>query len=363
MSEFVRIATIAMKAMLGDHAELELVLLSSPGSSGARVSIFRHSRTEKLFAVKCANEARVSLKNEIARRDYLKPYFEGHLPRVLMFQVIDGYEVMISECRGLNTLHQLIVQSELPHAYMLNIWEDISAKLLDMWQKTRSEYQPELNPRNFSARMQRIKDGVQGIKLLERSLEQLWELPVKVNGRKYSSLADTFREIQNIETPDFGVLCHGDPQPSNFIVDQNGHWNCIDWEWAGGPHDWRMMMAHLHGWWTTRCLALTKDPSVKVSKDVLELEYDAFVPTHLLSYQNTSIGLLKSMAPTAQERVRAINGVNRYLAALYLGEVRFLPLWGRNAFTVPMLAQAVMAVSNENDADGGPFKISLNEEE
>lgn len=363
MSEFVRIATMAMKTMLGDHAEVELVLLSSPGSSGARVSIFRHSRTEKLFAVKCANESRVSLKHEIARREHLKPYFEGYLPQVLMFQVIDGYEVMVSECRGLNTLHQLIIQSELPHEYMLNIWEDISAKLLNMWQKTRCDYQLELNPRNFSARMQRIEDGVQEVELLGTSIKQLWELPIKINGRKHPSLAETFREIQNIETPDFGVLCHGDPQPSNFIVDRNGHWNCIDWEWSGGPHDWRMMMAHLHGWWTTRCLALNKDPSVKVSEDVLELEYDAFVPEHLLRYQNASIALLKSMAPTAKERVRAINDINRYLAALYLGEVRFLPLWGRKAFTVAMLAQAVMAVSNENDADGGPFKISLNEEE
>ena len=363
MSEFVRIATMAMKAMLGDHAELELVLLSSPVSSGARVSIFRHSRTEKLFAVKCANESRVSLKHEIARREHLKPYFEGHLPQVLMFQVIDGYEVMISECRGLNTLHQLIVQSELPHEYMLNIWEDISAKLLNMWQKTRCDYQPEMNPRNFSARMQRIEDGVQKIELLGTSLEQLWDLPTKINGIMHPSLANTFREIYKIQAPDFGVMCHGDPQPSNFIVDQNGHWNCIDWEWAGGPHDWRMIMAHLHGWWTTRCLALTKDPSVKVSEGVLELEYSAFVPEHLIRYQNVSISLLKSMVPTVEERVSAINDVNRYLAVLYLGEVRFLPLWGRNAFTVPMLAQAVMTVSSESNVASSPFKISLNEEE
>jgi hypothetical protein len=52
MSEIVRVATKAMRMMLGEQDDHELVLISFPGSSGARVSIFRHSRTNSLYAVK-----------------------------------------------------------------------------------------------------------------------------------------------------------------------------------------------------------------------------------------------------------------------------------------------------------------------
>jgi len=48
MSEIVRVATKAIRMMLREQDGPELVLIASPGSSGARVSIFRHSRTDSL---------------------------------------------------------------------------------------------------------------------------------------------------------------------------------------------------------------------------------------------------------------------------------------------------------------------------
>jgi thiamine kinase-like enzyme len=344
MSEFVRVATKAMKTMLGDQCELELVLLSSPGSSGARVSIFRHLRTGNLFAVKCASNSRISLQNEISRREHLVPHFREHLPHVLSCQIVEDYEVMISECRGINTLHQIIMRSEWPHERTLGIWNDIAQSLLSMWHKTTCRYEPALNPRNFAARLERIENGLKPVTIGDFCISKIWDSPVRVNNVQYPSLGETINEIKKIEHPSIGVFCHGDPQPSNFTVDDEGRWNCIDWEWSGGPHDWRMMLAHLYGWWPTRCLSLMTEPAVRMSAGELILEHDAFIPSHLHAYQNVTRDLFYSMATTSSEQSRATRDINRYLAALYLGEIRFLALWGREAFAVPMLAQAVAVV-------------------
>jgi hypothetical protein len=160
MSEIVRVATKAMRIMLGEQDDHELVLISFPGSSGARVSIFRHSHTNSLYAVKCVVGSRVSLMDEIGKRETLVPYLRNHLPRVLWCQVVDGFEVMISECRGIHTLHHLIVNSDMPYSRLLAVWKDVVESLVRMWKSSQHQFQEPLCPRFFPARLRRIKDGV-----------------------------------------------------------------------------------------------------------------------------------------------------------------------------------------------------------
>lgn len=344
MSEIVRVATKAMRMMLGEQGDFELIPISFPGSSGARVSIFRHSRTNSLYAVKCVIGSRVSLVDEIGKREILVPYLWNHLPRILWCQVVDGFEVMISECRGIHTLHHLIVNSDMPHNRLLDVWKDVVESLVRMWKSSLHQFQEQLCPRFFPARLQRIKDGVGSTLVGGVNLADCWNLPVFVNGDEYSSISESFEKIARVGKPARGVVCHGDPQPSNIIVGENDTWYCVDWEWSGSHHDWRMMLAHLYGWWSTRCMVLVSESVVRVDQSRLVIEHDAFVPSHLRSYQDVALSAASMMFRGFPDE-ETVDDINRFLAALYFGELRFLGLWGRKAFATSMLAQAIVTAN------------------
>lgn len=157
-----------------------------------------------------------------------------------------------------------------------------------------------------------------------------------------------------------GVVCHGDPQPSNIVVGNSDEWYCVDWEWAGSNQDWRMMLSHLHGWWSTRCLALVAEPSAGVSGGCLKITYDAFLPAHLRPYQGIAMqaALAMSDGNLCEEDIRDIN---RFLAALYFGELRFLGLWGREAFASAILGQAVITI-NQLGQGSQQFQFSQRKE-
>jgi serine/threonine protein kinase len=334
----------AIKMMIGEQDTLELVLIASPGSSGARVSIFRHSRTNFLYAVKCVNSSRVSLVDEIGKRETLMPYLYNHLPRVLWCQVVDDFEVMISECRSVHTLHHLIVNSNIPQNRLLAVWKDVVESLVVMWKTSQHQFQESLCPRYFSARLKRIMDGVGSSIVGGVKLSNCWNLPVVVNGNEYASISESFECITHVKTPTSGVVCHGDPQPSNIVVSEDGKWYCVDWEWSGSHHDWRMMIAHLYGWWSTRCIVLASESVVHVEQRRLVIEYDAFIPDHLQSYQEVVLSAASMMFGGFPDE-ETVRDINRFLSLLYFGELRFLHLWGREAFLASVLAQAVITAN------------------
>lgn len=352
MSEIVRVATKAMRMMLGEQDDPELVLISFPGSSGARVSIFRHSRTDSLYAVKCVTCSRVSLVDEIGKREILVPYLRDNLPRVLWCRLVDGFEVMVSECRGIHTLHHLIVNSDMPHSRLLAVWKDVVESLVRMWKSSQHQFQESLCPRFFPARSRRIKDGVNTAMVGGVKLSDCWDLPVVVNGNEYTSISKSFERIAHVGKPAKGVVCHGDPQPSNIVVGKDDSWYCVDWEWSGSHHDWRMMLAHLYGWWSTRCVVLASESVVRVDQNRLVIEHDAFIPGHLQSYQDVALSAASMMFGGFPDEETA-NDINRFLAALYFGELRFLGLWGREASAASVLAQAIVTANelgrNENN--------------
>lgn len=362
MSEIVRVATKAMRMMFREQSDPELVLISFPGSSGARVSIFQHSRTNSLYAVKCVKSSRVSLVDEIARREILTPYLRDHLPRVLWCQIVDGFEVMISECTGVHTLHHLIINSSVPHNRLLAVWQDVVETLVRMWKISQHQFQEALCPRFFPARLQRIKEGLRSVVVGDVQLSESWDMPVIINGNEYSSVSESLEKIARVGKPTVGVVCHGDPQPSNIIVGDDGSWYCVDWEWAGPHQDWRMMLTHLFGWWSTRCLVLTSEPVVRVFAKWLEVEYNAFIPTHLQPYQDTAMSAA-SMMSNGFPNGETVRDINRFLAALYFGELRFLGLWGREEFASSMLAQAIITASEQEHGENiQPFQFPQRKE-
>jgi hypothetical protein len=290
--------------------------------------------------------------DEIGRREILVPYLLDHLPQVLWCHVVDGFEVMISECRGIHTLHHLIVNSDIPHSNLLIVWKDVVESLVRMWKSSQHQFQESLCPRFFPTRLGRIRDAVISAQVGNVNLADCWNLPVVVNGNEYPSISESFGRIARVGVPTKGVVCHGDPQPSNIVLGEDNKWYCVDWEWSGSHHDWRMMLAHLYGWWSTRCVVLVSEPVVYVDHKRLIIEHNAFIPGHLQSYQDIALSAASMMLGGFPDKETA-SDINRFLAALYFGEMRFLGLWGREAFTASVLAQAVITASelgrNENN--------------
>jgi hypothetical protein len=363
MSEIVRVATKAIRMMLREQDDPELILISFPGSSGARVSIFRHSRTNFLYAVKCVKNSRVSLVDEIARKEILIPYLRDHLPKVLWCQIVDGFEVMISECTGVHTLHRLITDSNMPQVYLLAVWKDVVETLVHMWKISQHKFQEALCPRFFPARIQRIKEGLQSVVFGGVRLSECWDLPVIINGNEYFSVSESLEKITQVGKPMMGVVCHGDPQPSNIVVGGSHTWYCVDWEWAGPHQDWRMMLAHLYGWWSTRCLVLTSKPVVRVYGKRLEIEYEAIIPVHLQPYRDIAMLAVPIMSNGFSNK-ETVCDINRFLSALYFGELRFLGLWGREVFASSMLAQAVITANQQGQGESlQPFQFPQQKEQ
>src|SRR3989339_285110 len=288
MSEIVRVATKAMRMMLGEQDDPELVLISFPGSSGARVSIFRHSHTNFLYAVKCVIGSRVSLVDEIGKREILVPYLRSYLPRVLWCQVVDGFEVMISECRGVHTLHHLIMNSDMPHRRLLAVWKDVVESLVNMWKSSQHQFKESLCPRFFCSRLQRIKSGVNSTVIGGVKLADCWNLPIVVNGNKYSSISESFEKVASIGKPTKGVVC--------------------------------------------------------VTQNQLVIEHDAFIPNHLQPYKDVALSAASMMLGGIPDE-ETVNDINRFLAILYFGELRFLELWGREVFAASIFAQAVITAN------------------
>ena len=342
----VRISTKAMNDFSRDNFGSELVLISPPGSSGARVSIFKSSDEKSLYAVKCARSTRISLSDEVERKEILTQYIPEHLPKILWVGKVEGFEAIISECSGLQTLHNLIMGSEMPHDKLLSIWNDVVVSLVTMWGNSKTfPFRKDLCPRVFSERIKRIRKGLCQRSISGVPLSGILHKKVRINGQDYPSIDYSLENISKIKNPQFGVTCHGDPQPSNIIVGRSDPaWYCVDWEWSGPNQDWRMMASHLYGWWFTRCMVLKTEPKIRVSREKVYFEYESFLPDHLQDYPRKTLTVLNHIFG------ENLNGdakqdINRYLATLYFGDVRFLGIWNREVFAIPLLSQGIIAAN------------------
>lgn len=358
----VSVSTKAMNLFFKDRSVLpELILISPPGSSGARVSVFKSSDGTSLYAVKCTRETRVSLSDEVAKWEILAKYIPSHLPKILWVGRVEGYETIISECYGVHTLHNLIASGDLPHDQLQSIWEDVVDTIVCIWSNSKTyPFDRDLSPRDFSQRMERIASGLYGKNVFGMKLSEIWNKDIYVNGKVYPSLDDTLKSISSIGDPSFGVTCHGDPQPSNIIVGRDdASWYCVDWEWSGPNHDWRMMASHLYGWWFTRSIMLKEKPTIRIAKEGVYLNYRVFLPDHLRSYPKITLKILeRSFGDNLNKNAR--QDINRYLSALYLGDLRFLEIWNRENFAIPLLGQGIITAKEvKSNLERSRFEFAL----
>lgn len=360
MPDIVSIAMKAVQMIVGDDASPELVIVSDPGSSGARVFIIRHSQSDRTYAVKCVKGGRVSLVEEIARREVIKPFFKDHLPEVLLIQRIGEYEVMVSECKGRQTMHSLIINALMPHDRLKETWHEVVLSLVETWQQTKHyPFMDMLCPRYHKARCHRIANGISSMAINGVRIADYASVPVIINGEEYPSIEKLLPEIGAVGKPSFGVTCHGDPQPSNVVVDGSYFWSLVDWEWSGKHHDWRTMASHLHGWWPTRCSVLMSEPEFTIKDGRIFIDYSLMTPSRITEYQEEAVLAYREMLGSSSD----VTDINRYLAALYFGELRFLHIWSRQSYAVPFLAEAIKAAAHLSGAASGDSPFIFNPKE
>ena len=326
---------------------LNIKQLPKSGSSGNKIYLFDFKNNDKMYALKIAQISRVLLCEEKKRNQLLKKYLPKHVPSVIFCKTVSNHQIMISECPGEYTLHNAIVYGIKPHSELLNIWVDILDEIYELWRNSKIEsFSQKNNLRNYQDRFNRIKDGVLNYKFISEgiTLQNYSDYIIQVNGTDYCSLTELFDYLENMDEPSFSVFCHGDVQPTNIVISEDNNWYFVDWEWVGNGYDWRMMFAHIFGWWGTRMTNMKSNPTIKIQNQRIVIEIDEIISDFIYEYQTIAISLFHKM--TDKNSIRTdIRAINKYLSLLYLGDIRFLHIWNREHCGALLLSNAVRVIS------------------
>lgn len=312
--------------------------ISDPGSSTSRVFLYSIG-TNQLVAVKILSEhsaARVTLSSELENRSKLSSYIEEKIAEVYWYGKIDGYEVIVYEAVGSNSLHGEVLWGTLSQHEITTIWEEFLHTMTTMW--LASARKPaESSPRPYENRMHRIESGVKDYVTRNYSLEAM-HAPMVINGNKRESIFELVNNLRKEPRLLKSVTCHGDPQPSNIIINRSRRaWKLIDWEWSGEGHDWRMMAAHMYGWWFTRTVRFERQPMMTYDGEQLNINYSVVDDSMNNKMLSMTLDHMKEYMHANRDDLEALK---QYLALLLLGEVRFAHIWGREAYIPYLIGMA-----------------------
>ena len=112
-----------------DNSENDYIKMSDIGSSGSKIIILKNYLDDKVYAVKCARKPRISLEEEAERRKKLEPFLDSHLPNIILNTTKKEFDIMVSECKGIENLFSAILKGNKPLNYYLNIWNSFLNEL------------------------------------------------------------------------------------------------------------------------------------------------------------------------------------------------------------------------------------------
>ncbi len=331
-----------LKELIGEEAcNYEVVDVARSGASGPRVIIVRNQGSGNEYAVKYG-DTRVPIPQQLRSREMLGPLFgEHHLPPV----VFAGERIMVMEAIDGKTLHEAAVEGVYDAGYLQGVYHRILRRFGEVWEKTKVPFDgnttlrrnPETRARAIVAMLYRRAYG--GL-----TMGQLAENLVVINGVATLPLKELLESFVDFyETPAWVITCHGDPNADNILINGHRGWWLVDWEWAG-LHDWRLVASHLIGWWISNASMMSAKPSVVLSQDAINVNYDMLIPPTIQAIINQAWEFVREVGTRFGE-ANWERQVKLQVAALLLGDVRFLEARNRTQHAIPLLGEGLRIIS------------------
>lgn len=326
--------------ILGQHEadQFEELWMPKPGVSGAHVILVRRTDTGQTFVVKFGETPRHPLLDQVKKRQLIAPLFgEHHLPRVLAC----NEELLLMEAADGQNLHEAVISGSYAIDYLKEMHLKVLARFGEVWIKNSKPYVDGFSfARDPIERAQRIAAAVQSRVFDGVPLVQVLDKPVIINGQK---LNGTLRSLldkltQYYKPPKQVVLCHGDPNADNMIINSSKGWWLVDWEWVG-YHDWRVLASHFVGWWVSNATLLKEQPTVHVDGR-LEINYSLTQSELVTALQDQAWEFIERVGISFKEENWHAQ-VSLQLALFLLGDLRFIETRGRSNHAIPLLGEGL----------------------
>lgn len=312
--------------LLGNFQEIdgnEPVFLKKLVAGSTSSEIFFVQCADKLYAVKTTDYSseRVPLLQQASNSTVLRKRLPHRTSKICLVRSTGERSAMITDTIGMSNYADRAFDTD-PKTY--EIWKEITSELTALWKTSKVKRVDSISAsRNFGQRYERIHTGFLEASIQGYKINSIYDLPVAINGEIYPSLRETLLKLKSIKKPNFYVTCHGDPQPTNVIVDTNSNnWQFIDWEWTGSHHDWRMMTAHLYGWWETNRTCIVAPSKITTRDSLLEITFSSEPDDQVRRYQQKVFEDIISFCDNKLSNADC-ESINDYIALLLLGEVRF----------------------------------------
>lgn len=302
------------------------------GTSGADVYLLRQPDNSTV-AAKVTRYARVPASVQERRRDLLARHLPDRTPPVLATASQADLDVLVTTAPSTQTLDDAVDQHGVT-AQLATVWTDVVDTLVNLWQRTATpSFDPALATRNHELRLSRGRQGL----AYALAGDVAPESHVTVNGDDYGTWADLITHLTNLGTPAVHVTCHGDPHAGNVLLDPDGKWYLIDWEWSGEYHDWRMMASHLVGGWYIRDLIETATGTLTRAPSCLTIDCAAGDLPRLRQLGQPAATAFARMGGTEQD----LADVARHLALLLLREIPRAVQHQRSWLVAPLLGECI----------------------
>ena len=132
-----------------------------------------------------------------------------------------------------------------------------------------------------------------------------------------------------------------------MLVDEEGRWYLIDWEWAGDHHDWRMMLSHLVGsWYVQDIRAGGAGGMPRAAGRDLALDYRPGVAHLLLTMGGPARSACHSLSRVSRHQQDLLDPA-RHAALLLLREVPWAVRRGQTRHVSALIGECVRLATPE----------------
>ncbi len=325
------------EAIGSDADNFYVVGVASSGASGPRVLILEDIRSGKRYALKYG-DTRIPIPEQVKNRQLIAPLFgENHLPEIF----ISGERVMLMEAIDGQTFHESVVKSTYDLSYLLEVYRKVLARFGEVWEKTAEPFSSTVSlARQPIPRAEKVRDAVSRRVFNGQALKEVVKNQVVVNGVETEYSLDSLLDlmVSCYSVPTHTILCHGDPNMDNIIINSHMGWWLVDFEWVG-RHDWRIPASHFVGWWLSNASFLKGTPRVEVN-GTIRIDYQIGQSELVSALLAEARKFIEGMGNNFHEK-QFERQIKLQLAILLLGDLRFLEARGRSQYAIPLLGEGL----------------------